>query len=104
MIAHQPPDWVLRRIGRWYWRLVRRRPWVFALTALAGLAVGAVLIMIAPQQKRAPAWVMWTIGGSCVAFYAGLLVMFCIKQRRGQWVEFCSTQVVVTEEVFEERT
>jgi hypothetical protein len=83
---------------------VRSRPWAFALTAIGGLIVGVALMMIASRQDVTPPWLLWGFGGLCVIFYTAMLVMLFVKLRRREWVAFCSSQIVVVEEFFEDRT
>lgn len=81
LIAHL----IVPFIGRWFFRTVRRWPWVFAGFALAGECVGAWAVGF----WQAGDWILVGIGILCLAFYTGLLILLAVKLRTDTWVAFC---------------
>src|SRR5438128_216405 len=76
-----------QRIARWFFLLVGRQPAVFALVAIAGDALGTVLVRLGFADD----WAIFAIGVLCLIFYTGLLALLVVKLRAGTWKASCES-------------
>ena len=80
---------LVRFVGRAFFRIVRRFPFVFALVAIGGLVLGYCCIFVLHDDDPAREWFLRVIGVGCLGFYGWLLVLLIRKLSSKSWAVFC---------------
>jgi len=75
-----------KTVGLWFFALIRRRPFVFAIIALIGILAGIILVC----DDGEPRWVIVGLGTAIIVFYSVLLVFWAVTLCRGTWKEYCT--------------
>lgn len=80
---------LVRLVGRAFFRIVRRFPFVFGLASIGGLVLGYCSIFVLHDANPARAWFLRVIGVGCLIFYGWLLVLLIRKLGNKSWPAFC---------------
>jgi hypothetical protein len=88
---------LVRIVGRTFFRVVKRFPFVFALVAIAGLVLGYCCIFVLHDDVLLKEWLLRIIGGGCFVFYGGLLIFLICKINSRRWAEFCDWAISIFE-------
>jgi hypothetical protein len=86
-----------RIVGRTFFRVVRRFPFVFVVVAVAGLVLGYCCIFVLHDDKPSKEWFLRCLGIGCLFFYGGLLVLLIHKICTKKWADFCDWAVGIFE-------
>jgi hypothetical protein len=74
-------------------QLFRRFPFIFALIAFAGLAVGYFLTFVCNDGNVVNELAFRFFGIACLIFYGVLLMMFFFKLINKRWGDFCDRMI-----------
>jgi hypothetical protein len=86
---------LVRIAGRTFFRIVRKFPFVFALVAIVGLALGYCCIFVLHDDSPAKEWFLRIIGVGCLIFYGWLLVLLIHKMSNKNWTDFCDWAISI---------
>ncbi len=86
-----------RIVGRTFFRVVRRCPWVFGIVGLAGLFLGYCCLFVFQDDHPRKEWFLRVLGVLCLIFYAGLIALLIRKLITKTWTEFCDWAIGIFE-------
>jgi hypothetical protein len=89
------PSPLVSVVGRIFFRIVRRFPWIAAILFIGGLVLGYCFVFVLHDDRPAKEWFLRIIGVGCLILYSGFLIALLRKLINGTWKNYCDQQIAI---------